>query len=50
MRHNQKGLDKNNKIWRKIYSNIQIEFNFDFEMDNFISINKLELLYNSKDI
>jgi hypothetical protein len=50
LRHNQKWLDKNNKIWRKIYSNIQIEFNFDFEMDNFVSINKLELLYNSKDI
>ena len=50
LRHNQKWLDKNNKIWRKIYSNIQIEFDFDFEMDEFILINKLELLYNSKDI
>ena len=50
LRHNQKWLDKNNKIWRRIYSNIQIEFNFDFEMDNFVSINKLELLYNSKNI
>lgn len=50
LRHNQKWLDKNDKIWRKIYSNIQIEFDFDFEMDEFILINKLELLYNSKDI
>ena len=50
LRHNQKWLDKNNKIWRKIYSNIQIEFNFDFDMDDFLPINKLELLYNSKDI
>ena len=50
LRHNQKWLDKNNKIWRKIYSNIQIEYDFDFEMDNFVSINKLELIYNSKDI
>ena len=50
LRHNQKWLDKNNKIWRKIYSNIQVEYNFDFDMDKFILINKLELLYDSKDI
>ena len=50
MRRNQQWLDKNNKIWRRIYSNIQIEFNFDFDMDEFLPINKLELLYNSKDI
>ena len=48
--NNQKWLDMNDKIWRKIYSNIQVEYNFDFDMDNFIPINKLELLYDSKDI
>ena len=46
--NNQKWLDMNDKIWRKIYSNIQVEYNFDFDMDNFIPINKLELLYDSK--
>ena len=41
----------NDKIWRKIYSNIQVDYDNDhFDMDEFIPINKLELLYDSKDI
>jgi len=37
--------EKNNKIWRKIFSNLQVEYDLEFDIDEFKPISKLELLY-----
>ena len=49
LNNNDKWLNINNKIWNKIYSNIQVDFDYDDMLNNFISINKLELLYDIDD-
>ena len=49
LKNNKKWLDINNKILRKIYSNIQVKYDFDFNLDEFVPINKLELLYKNDD-
>ena len=43
---NHKWLERNDKICRKIFSNLQVEYNLDFNIDKFKPINKLELLYD----
>lgn len=35
----------NNKILRKIYNNIQVKYDFYININNFVSISKIELLY-----
>jgi len=46
LKYNKKWLEKNNKIWRKIYSSLQVEY--DFDIVKFEPINKFELLYDIK--
>ena len=43
---NHKWLERNDKICRKIFSNLQVEYNLDFNIDKFKPISKLELLYD----
>jgi hypothetical protein len=43
---NHKWLERNDKICRKIFSNLQVEYNLYFNIDKFKPISKLELLYD----
>ena len=47
LRNNNKWLEINNIILNKIYSNIQVNFEYDYNyFDDLVAINKSELLYN----
>ena len=43
---NHKWLERNNKICRKIFSNLQVEYDLEFNINKFKPISKLELLYD----
>ena len=46
LKSNKKWLEKNDKICRNIFSNIQVEYDLEFDIDEFKPISKLELLYD----